>query len=253
MKTDLRSPPAGGHAAQRAALAAGMAHVWRVPLTGAGRATDFRRVLSADERARADGFHDMRNGTRFTLAHGWLRQILARYLDRAPEAIHFETGQFGKPYVSGRHNDKNIAFNLSHSGELALVAVTAGVAVGVDVQQWDPSINHAELAEQVFSPRERAQLHSLSADGMALAAGFYAGWTRKEAYIKAQGYGMARGLRHFDVSLAPMEPARLLADRSGGGAGASARWAMAAINAAPGYSAAVACEGLLHHVHVLDV
>jgi 4'-phosphopantetheinyl transferase len=110
-------------------------------------------------------------------------------------------------------------------------------AVGVDLERWSEGVEYLELAERFFSPGERRALRALAHVPDLVEAGFFAAWTRKEAYLKATGHGITRGLHHFDVALAPGEPARLLADRLD--ADATARWTMFALDPAPGYSAAL--------------
>ena len=227
-------------------LEAGVAHVWRMPLADDAHALALRQLLSVDERARADRFYAQAHRTRWTVAHGWLRQILSWYGGVSPHALTLETGEFGKPRLA----TTDIEFNLSHSGDLALVAVTRGGPVGVDVEQWDPGIDHVALAEQFFSPVERSSLRSLGGD-YAVLAGFFAAWTRKEAYLKATGHGVARGLHHFDVTLTPGEPARLLADRFDADAGH--RWTMVQLDVAPGYSGALVAPAPLRAVELFDV
>ena len=212
------------------------AHVWRIQL----RAFDPRELiglLSHDERERAERFYHERDAHAYVVSHGMLRRILARYDERPPSALSFIEGPKGKPALVSTAHSRSLEFNLSHSGDLALVAVTRRGPVGVDVEQWDRAVEHLALAEHFFSPVERDALRSLAHDLDQRTEGFFNAWTRKEAYLKATGHGITRGLHHFDVSLSPTEPAALLADRLD--PLAVQRWRVVALAAGDGYAAAV--------------
>jgi len=227
----------------------GAVHVWRVALDDAAAARAMRPLLSDDERARADRFYAEGHRVRFAVAHGWKRRILAHYAAASPEALAFACAEHGKPSLADAHAH-GVHFNLSHSADVALVAVRRGGPVGVDVESWDREVEHLDLAERFFSPDERAALRALAGDEGALVAGFFAAWSRKEAYLKATGHGITRGLHHFDVSLTPDAPAALLADRFD--PDATTRWVLTALDVAPGYSAALVSEAPLHDVVLLD-
>jgi 4'-phosphopantetheinyl transferase len=205
-------------------------------------------TLSAEEQARADRFFRDVHRRRFVIAHGALRRILADYLDVMPGVLEFVTGEHGKPALTPIAGPQPAAveFNLSHSGDLALVAVTRANPVGVDVEQWDEGVECLELAERFFSPNERRALRALAKAPNHVVAGFFAAWTRKEAYLKATGHGIVRGLHHFDVTLAPGEPARLVADRLD--RDATERWTMTELAPAEGYSAALVVASPLRGV-----
>ncbi len=254
--------------------------LWRIRLDARQDVSRLRGVLSVEERARADRFIRAEHGARFIVAHGWKRRILAAYLGGAAEGLAFAAGVHGKPALvrlgadgaaasglpgreAGGYGDEHAArpaagleFNLSHSGELALLAVTGTTAVGVDVERWDANVEHLALAERFFSPAERTTLRALvdrappHARHEQTIAGFFAAWSRKEAYLKATGVGITRGLHYFDVSLDPGEPARLIADRHD--VHATSRWRMHAPHVESGYSAAVVSATTVSNVRVLD-
>ena len=219
-------PPLGAHDV----------HVWRVPLDDDARADSYWSLLSEEERRRAARFVRDVHRRRFVAAHGALRSILAAYVNAEPAALDFVSGEHGKPALRDVTGRPSVEFNLSHSDDLALVAVARARAVGVDLERWS-EVEHLELAERFFSPGERDALRALAHAPHLVEAGFFAAWTRKEAYLKATGQGITRGLHHFDVALTPGEPARLLADRLDDAA--TARWSMMALEPAPGYSAAL--------------
>jgi len=219
-------------------LAAEAVHVWRVRLDPPGEPRDAWDLLSDAERRRAARFVQEHHRRRFVSAHAALRRILAGYTARPPRELEFTTGPQGKPALvaPGRTPRRRLEFNLSHSADLALVAVAWERPVGVDLERWEREMDHLELAERFFSPAERASLRALAAHRDELVNGFFAAWSRKEAYLKARGEGVMRGLHHFDVSLAPGEPARVLADRLDA---AIDGWRMRAIVPDRGFSGAI--------------
>lgn len=239
--SEWRAPPA-------LPLGATSVHVWRISLR-VGDPAALLPFLSPDEAVRASRFIFERDANAFIIAHAMLRRILAEYLSVVPQSLAFITGPFGKPAISGPPDAGGLEFNLSHSGDLALVAVSRGSPLGVDIERLDARIEHLELAEQFFSPAERAALRSLPADE-ARTQGFFNAWTRKEAYLKATGHGITRGLHHFDVTLAPSEPAALLADRLD--PLAVRRWRMAALSPGAGYAAAIVVASDVDEIAIYD-
>jgi len=164
-------------------------------------------LLNAEEQARAQRFYFARDQRRYTVGRAMLRLILSQHGAGDPAALAFTYNQWGKPALASR---APVAFNLSHTGDQALCAVTAGAAVGVDLEEMR-ELAYQQMAATVFSPLEQATLQRLPAAHLPL--GFFNGWTRKEAYIKAHGQGFSMPLADFDVTLAPDEPVRLLATR----------------------------------------
>jgi 4'-phosphopantetheinyl transferase len=222
----------------QAGLRAGDVHVWRVDLAvNAGAVSRLAADLSEDERARAARFTFERDARRFVVARGALRALLGRYLDASPRALAFTYGAHGKPALEGPGGA--LSFNLSHSGEVAVVAVGWRRTLGVDVELWRPLPDLDALAARSFAPRERAVLDALP-EGERHPA-FFRCWTRKEAFIKATGQGLAQPLDAFVVSLAPGEPARFL--DIDGDPRALARWTLHDLPVPAGYAGAVVVEG----------
>jgi 4'-phosphopantetheinyl transferase len=198
-----------------------------------------RESLADDESARAERFHFERDARRFVVARAVLRDVLGAYLGVAPRDVRFVYGPRDKPALAPPFDAAGVQFNVSHSGEIALYAVTLHRQVGVDVEQVRPLPDLAVLAERNFSPTERGALLALPAARRPPA--FFACWTRKEAYVKALGDGLSHPLDAFTVSFAAGEPARLV--EIVGDAAAAARWTLAAIDVGAGYEAAVAVDG----------
>ncbi len=215
-------------------------HVWRTATeVSASRLAPLYELLAPDEHARAARFLYEEDRRRYTVARGVLRSILARYLEVEPAAIEFRYGAHGKPLLAETPGGRDVRFNLSHSYGWALHAFAVGREVGVDVERIRPDTDIMGIARHSFSPAEVEALTGLS-EGQRRNA-FFNCWTRKEAFIKAHGEGIALGLSSFDVTLRPGEPAALL--RFEGDPGEALRWSMRALDAGEGYKAALAVEG----------
>lgn len=201
--------------------------------------------LSADETQRAARFHFPADRDRFIIAHESLRDILARYLHCEPGQLIFSIGEYGKPALP---SDKNIEFNLSHSADHALIAVTLQRKVGIDVEHIRPRISPEDIAGRYFSSREESELMSLPPEQREAA--FFDGWTRKEAYIKAHGLGLSLPLDSFDVSLNPDESAILRATRPD--SSIASRWTLLSLQVDSDYAGALAVEGAALNVEDLS-
>ena len=197
------------------------------------------QTLSDDERCRAGRFYFQSDREHFIVARGVLRSILGSYLGVEARELCFGYGAYGKPALMLHANAADIRFNLSHAGGLALYAVTRDRAIGIDLEYLRADIEWMQIAARFFSPREHAMLSSLPP--AARLEAFFTCWTRKEAYIKARGEGLALPLDQFDVSLTPGEPAQLLGVRSD--LDDPGRWSFQGLSPEPGYIAAVAVEG----------
>lgn len=212
-------------------------HLWRVPL--ALEPAELARLwahLDADERARAVRFRFARDGDRFVAAHGALRAILARYLDVSREELRY-TRADRKPRLDGAAGA--LRFNLSHADDQALIAVTCGREVGVDIQRLDDAFDASEIATRYYTPGERAAL-SFSEPGER-ARMFFAFWTLKEAYFK--GTGKFLPLPPEATEFAAWSHGTLPTFDLDRVASAPGRWWLAALDAGAGYLGAVALAG----------
>lgn len=214
-------------------------HVWQtsldVPPPGF---VQLRQILSEDERARVDRFHFDVDRRRGTIARAYLRLLLGRILDVPASALQFEYDEFAKPSLIPSQR-RALEFNVSHSGEMILIAIATGCAVGVDVEKIRTDLDPNEIAVQFFSAREREVLASLSP--AARFEAFFACWTRKEAYLKAKGVGLSLPLKQFDVSFLPNEEPRLLATRPD--PTEAQYWKLWALDLSSDYAAALAVCG----------
>jgi 4'-phosphopantetheinyl transferase len=196
-------------------------------------------MLTADERARAGRFHFPRDAAHWIVARGTLRAILSDRLRIEPRDVRFAYGEHGKPELAAPFAASGLRFNLSHSGALALCAIVRHRRVGVDIERLRPMPDLEAIAERTFSSRERETLRRLPPE--LRHEGFFNCWTRKEAYIKAIGTGLAHPLDRFSVSLAPGAPARLEAvDDDPWEVEA---WTLESFVPSTGYAAALVVEG----------
>lgn len=180
-------------------------HIWRFCLNHASsQIPELAQLLSPKEQQRAKRFHFPKDSFRFTACRGMLRKILSIYLDIEPKQIQFSYEERGKPYLEG----EQLHFNLSHSGSLAIYAITKNLPVGIDVEKIKVNKPVEEIAQRFFSKREQEIIKQLPITEKKLA--FYRAWTRKEAYLKATGEGLGGGLEKVEVSLLPEEPAQLI-------------------------------------------
>lgn len=221
------------------ALSSNDVHVWRVSLDQpASRVQHLAQILSADERTRAERFYFEHDRKHFIVGRGLLRTLLGRYLGIEPGQLQFCYGSRGKPALAETFGG-GTCFNLSHSQGLALYAFTCNRQIGIDLEYIRPMAGAEQIVERFFSAREHSMFCSLPQSQKQKA--FFQCWTRKEAYIKAIGDGLAKSLDQIEVSLAPGEPARLLSIE--GDPQAGDRWFFQELKPASGYVAALAVEG----------
>lgn len=222
------------------ALSSNDVHVWRVYLDQpAQRLQQLAQTLSADELTKAERFYFERDRKHFIVGRGFLRSILGRYLDIEPGRLQFCYGSHGKPALAETPGRIILRFNLSHSQGLALYAVTCDREIGVDLEYIRPMPEAEQIVKRFFSAREHSVFCSIPPSQKHEA--FFHCWTRKEAYLKAIGDGLAHSLDRIEVSLAPGEPAKLLSIE--GSPQKAARWSLQELKPAPGYVAAIAVEG----------
>jgi len=197
-----------------------------------------RRLLSADERQRADRFVFERDRVSFTLARAELRRLLGTRLDTRAEHVEFDYGPRGKPELAHRFKQSNLRFNLSHSDEVAVYAICTGREVGADVEAIREISDRDDLVAHCFSERE-IQMYQDLEEGQK-TAGFYRCWTRKEAFVKALGDGLQYPLTNFDVTLWPDDAANFL--RIGERVGPDCGWDLCSITPRPGFIGAIAVQ-----------
>jgi 4'-phosphopantetheinyl transferase len=219
-------------------LPEGEVHVWRATVNWPGECIqELTQILSPDERERAARFHFDLDRRRYLVGRGVLRMLVGHSLGIPAVTVRFDYSAFGKPNVAAY--GRPLQFNLSHSGELVLVAMTLGRAVGIDVERIRTDMAVDPIAAQFYSATESRTLSALP-EHMRCDA-FFACWTRKEAYLKASGDGLSLPLDQFEVSFLPGEQPRLLATLHD--PTEAARWTLRQLDVGRGYKAAMAVEG----------
>ncbi|MEA3238489.1 MAG: 4'-phosphopantetheinyl transferase superfamily protein [Candidatus Bipolaricaulota bacterium] len=203
--------------------------------------------LSIDEIRRANRYRQERDRSRYIVAHGVLRELLADYMALSPRDISFGHTEKGKPFLKGGGGEQRLRFNLSHSGEWAAVGFALSTEVGIDIEQIDLSVSIEAVARRFFSNSEFEAIQAIPLEQRTAA--FFTTWTRKEAYVKARGDGIADRLRNFRVSVDPEQSAILLTDSIDPHAIAS--WKIYDLNIAHGYAAAIAAEGATHQIRIM--
>lgn len=193
----VRSP--GMHPARLKRPAAGSVHVWQIDLRDMG--ADAVSLLDAAEIGRAQRFVYAHDWRRYVAAHAWLRRILGAYMGVAPQDLRLAIGAHGKPMLAQQHlhDGPQLHFNMSHSKDLALIAVTSGLEVGVDIEAIRGDLPGPDLAVGVLTSSELDALDKCDPEN--LAATFVGCWTRKEACLKALGVGLGLEPRNLCVGL----------------------------------------------------
>ena len=215
-------------------------HIWRAYLNQAPSVVrSLLKTLTPDERRRAGKFHFLKDRDHFVVARGGLREVLSHYLPVQPYQISFSYNQYGKPMLSREMFGESLRFNVTHSHEIALYAITRESEVGLDIEFIRDDIASLEIAERFFAPSEILMLRRLP-PGLQTPA-FFNCWTRKEAFIKALGEGLSHPLDQFVVSLVPGYPARLI--KTYCDPEEISRWSLVDITLDAGYVAALAVEG----------
>jgi len=219
--------------------------VWQVPLTTSRLDwwTRWRGVLAADEVGRAERLLLPSARRQFVLSHVALRHVLGGYLGMSPGSLLLARDPRGKPQVR-RSAGASVHFNLAHTGDLALIAVSPDAPVGVDVEQVRPwPRNLFVTAGSFFSDRERSLLEQVPPH--LLPQAFARCWTRKESMVKAMGTGLTSlALAGFDVGVWPIESECGPRWHDG----PSSAWTLSDVGTVTGCVASVASAGSAHQV-----
>lgn len=187
-------------------LANGAVDVWLFHLNLAQpRINQFYPLLSAEEKGRSERLINFIHRKRMIAAHGFMRTVLASYLQRPAQSLEFTRANRGKPSLKPLSNEPDIQFNLSHSHNLAILAVAINQALGIDLEFMDRKHEWKKIIHRFFSNREQAAIFSLPEAQQEQA--FYQVWTRKEAHMKVTGQGLHLGPSQFTVSVPPQAAA----------------------------------------------
>ena len=221
-----------------AGVPTGRVDVWSVRLDEPARTGSEILTLSPDEIARANRFHFEKDRIHFTRCRSALRDLLAGYLAIPAADIRFEYLTSGKPQLAAEQNPSALQFNVSHSANMALIAVGSEHRLGVDIEKIRGDVDTSALAERFFSLRERAGLQALP-DHLRVP-GFFACWTRKEAFLKATGEGLSFPLEDFSVTTHPNLDPEI--EEIKGSTDNGKRWFLADLSIVDGFRATVARE-----------
>jgi len=186
------------------------------------------RLLNEEEGARVDRFYFEDLKRRYIVRHGFMRMVLGDILELEPTALRFSHLKYGKPVLENR----NVHFNLSSSGECAVLACARIGPLGVDVEEMRDMPDHDGVVKQFFSATEQRQWNKLSPQEKRES--FFTGWTRKEAYIKALGLGLSLDLDSFSISFQKWEEAVQ------SGSEKQESWRLLSFQATPNHCACVA-------------
>jgi 4'-phosphopantetheinyl transferase len=175
-------------------------HAWAVPLDVSQQAYDgLLATLAPDERERASDFRFDAPRWRYVIARGTLRTLLGAYLHLEPTEIELTIDENQKPYLAGKLAVADLHFNVSHSGELALIGFALGCKVGIDVEQLRNVGHREQIAQRFFHPSETRAVLGAPESEQTLA--FLRCWTGKESILKALGTGIVGNLSDFQVPL----------------------------------------------------
>lgn len=203
--------------------------MWQASLAAASAdVREFSKLLSSAEQLRAAKFTFDIDRDRFVVGRGRLRQLLGGYLNADPRAVPLVDGEHGKPAIAEQAS--GLSFNLSHSRDVVVVAVSRDREVGVDVEWVHDDLDIDGLARRYFTAAEQQLLARTPATRRAYV--FTTLWTRKEAVLKSFGVGLTISPKHVEVL--PGRPARVSADTP------ERKWSLGRFATRQGYVAAVA-------------
>jgi 4'-phosphopantetheinyl transferase len=226
-------------------ITTGEVHVWIVGTAVPNDiAAELHRNLDPAEADRAAKLPRNRLANSFVVTRGTLRYLLGRYLDCDPASLRFEYGAKGKPALAA---EKGLQFSVSHSGDLAAIALTSGCEIGIDLERVRPLPEMDQIASRYFDPDEAREILSLPESDRLRS--FFRVWTRKEAYIKAIGEGLSETLLRFSPEGLP----GMLEFMTTGDSADRTLWTLHDLEVAPDYLAAVAYRDRRRSLSVFPV
>jgi 4'-phosphopantetheinyl transferase len=223
----------------RITLDANHVDVWLIQDDQRAPMQSLGKTLSSAEQKRAARFKFDKDRRLYVTAHAGMRAILAKYLETDPLRLEFIEGQNGKPALAPDSFWRDIEFNLSHSHQTALLAVTLGCVVGVDIEYVKRDFEFADVAERFFTAREVAMLGKLPS--ALRRSAFFKCWTSKEAFLKAKGTGLSGELDEVSITRSSDHRVKVSAAVPG--------WTLTELNSIDGYEAALVCEESRAQIH----
>jgi len=200
-------------------------------------------VLDEAGQIQAGKFKNALLHKRYVEIHGRLRNLLAQKLNQPPEKIRIKKTEHGKPYLA---DHPELAFNLSHSADKLMIAVGWNCRLGVDIEICKQRINLSGLVDKCFAEEEAAYWTKLPEAQKNRE--FYRFWTRKEAFVKATGHGIALGLNHCVVN--PANPTEFL--RVPAKCGKASEWNLLDIDLGEGICSALVVDKKLSVIKLMD-
>jgi len=177
-------------------------HIWVAHLTvSPPRIKQYYPLLSTEEKERSERFVHFIHRKRFIASHGFMRTALATYLNADANTLKFKQGEKGKPFLVTDNPKDQLHFNLSHSNNLALLAICKNKPVGIDIEFMERKNEWQKIARRFFTDEEQKALFLLADDQQQPA--FFNIWTRKEAHMKVTGEGLHLSPSQFSVSVPP--------------------------------------------------
>lgn len=168
--------------------------VWMVELSSFSNSkiTEHLKFLSIEEKNKANNYHFDIDRKRYIIGRAVLKKLIAKYTKRDEHSIHFGYNSSKKPFLVP--NNKNLQFNLSHSGELLAIAFKFDkVKIGIDIEIIDPNYDYEMILRDYFTENEKALINQFGYPA------FFKIWTRKEALFKAEGIGLTDEMRWTSV------------------------------------------------------
>ena len=159
-------------------------------------------LLSSEEKERSERFKFYKHRKAFIASHGFMHTVLAYYIDTEANQIEFSQSEFGKPSLIDAQNKNNIQFNLSHSNNVAILAVSRQHSVGIDIEYAERKVDWQGISKRFFTADEQEQFRQLTETKQREA--FFQIWTRKEAHMKVTGQGLSLAPTQFEVSVPPL-------------------------------------------------
>ena len=190
--------------------------VWLVPVRmDLSRCDTYWQMLSVDERIRASRFVHPLDRARFLTLRIALRTLLSQRLNIDPDKILIEHDIYGRPSLQypqkGYEFNNRIDFNVSHSGGYGMIAISSSRRVGIDIEQYDLTLDWRKLAAMALSPSESAHIDRLPSDDQLVA--FYGYWTAKESLLKCAGIGLKYSPHRISLPLHKQRTSRWSMDR----------------------------------------
>ena len=228
-------------------ISANEVHIWRSNLSlDVDMLDNYLQTLSNDEITRVNSFYFKKDKIRYIAARGVLRSILGRYNHIKPKTINFVYGKLGKPYLITNQNIQNLYFNISHSYNYFVCAITKNIDIGVDIERCQNISDLEEIAAHFFSEHEYIDLQNLFNDKKHDY--FYKVWTLKEAFVKTLGFGLLYDLRKIRIECLQDNNYKI----SKNGKISDGKWTLQTFLSYHNYSSAFATKQIISNVLFLD-